>query len=195
MMAIADTLLFCGCQIVAIRGHREPDTRLLDLTEPFFANSGNFLALLNLMARNGCDTLKQQFNVFHGSTYQSPQIQNELNMCIGDCIQKDIVAEVKEARFFSILVDEAADSANFEQMPLVLQYVNRDGIPREDFIAFLQVEWITGAAIVESILEYPPILGRHRSACCRHSQSGIRWSFQRGCQTPRMCCHHQEPVS
>ena len=111
------------------------------------------------MARHGCYTLKQQFNASHGSTYLSPQIQNKLIQCIGDCIQKDIVAEVKEARFFSIFADEAADSANFEQMPLVLCYVNRDGIPCDTFIAFLQVEQITGAAIAESILQFLKDIG------------------------------------
>ena len=42
LRVIADTLRFCGRQNVAIRGHREPDRRLLDLTEPFSANPGNF---------------------------------------------------------------------------------------------------------------------------------------------------------
>ena len=71
----------------------------------------------------------------------------------------DIVAEVKEARFFSILADEAADSAKFEQIPLVLRYVNSGGIPCDDFIVFLRVERITGAAIAESILQFLEDIG------------------------------------
>ena len=39
---------------------------------------------------------------------------------------------------FSVIADEGRDCANKEQMPIVIRYMDEDGIIREDFIAFLE---------------------------------------------------------
>lgn len=43
----------------------------------------------------------------HNATYVSPKIQNEIIDVIGkSIIQKSLLNEIKEAKFFAILVDE-----------------------------------------------------------------------------------------
>lgn len=56
-------------------------------------------------------------------TYTSKTIQNELISVIGQSIQKEILDEVKEARFYSVIADEVTDRSNKEELSLVLRYV------------------------------------------------------------------------
>ncbi|XP_046862828.1 52 kDa repressor of the inhibitor of the protein kinase-like [Xenia sp. Carnegie-2017] len=48
-----------------------------------------------------------------------------------------IVEEVKHAKYFSILMDEATDCANIEQMSLVIRFVDKQFLIREDFLGFI----------------------------------------------------------
>ena len=46
-----------------------------------------------------------------------------LSVCIGEWIREKILHEVREAKFFSVIADEAADYSNKEQLPLVLRFI------------------------------------------------------------------------
>ena len=85
--------------------------------------------------------------------YTSKVIQNELVGVVGDSIRRDIIKEVKSARFYSIIADEVTDVANKEELSLVLQYVHEREI-REVFVDFLEVERITGSVLGNAILEW-----------------------------------------
>ena len=83
----------------------------------------------------------------------SPTIQNELVTCIGDWILETLLKEVREARFYSVLTDEAADASVKEQMPLVLRFVDKDDYIREEFVGFIHCDTGTsGSALSEKIL-------------------------------------------
>ena len=57
-------------------------------------------------------------------TYLSPASQNEVINVIGyDIIGANLIAEVKKARFFSILADEVS-SHNIEHLALCLRFVD-----------------------------------------------------------------------
>ena len=69
-------------------------------------------------------------------TYLSPQIQNELIDILGnDIILTSIINEIKEAKFYAILVDEAT-SHNVEQMTLYIQFVDKNRDIREESLKF-----------------------------------------------------------
>ena len=53
-------------------------------------------------------------------------------------ITKRLVDDVKRAKFFSILADEATDCSNTEQMALVLRFVDNSSKIREDFLGFIE---------------------------------------------------------
>ncbi|XP_064406466.1 52 kDa repressor of the inhibitor of the protein kinase-like [Halichondria panicea] len=99
--------------------------------------------------------LEQHFQTApQNARYNSPQIQNELISCAGEWIQQQILSEIKDATFFSVCADEAADCSNKEQLPLVLRFVDKVNTIREVFVEFVVCDTgTTGQAIAEKILE------------------------------------------
>lgn len=73
---------------------------------------------------------------------------------IGTHIQKKIIKEVKEAKFFTILADEVVDCANIEQVSIVLRFVDACKQIREEFLGFIAVERITGEALSTALLSW-----------------------------------------
>ena len=108
----AETVLYCGRQCIALRGHSEK------LSEA--RNPGNFLAMLKVLAAHDPSLEAHLKNPrMRNATYLSSQTQNDLAEVIGkDFIQKSILQEVRDAPFFSVIVDEVT-SHNKEIMPLV----------------------------------------------------------------------------
>ena len=53
--------------------------------------------------------------------------------CCGQVITDKLISEVKNSKYFSILADEACDSAVKEQLSLVLRYVDSEYNIKEDF--------------------------------------------------------------
>ena len=52
-------------------------------------------------------------------------------------ITETLVADVKEAKFFSVLADEATDCSNVEQLAVVLRHVGKMLKIREIFLGFV----------------------------------------------------------
>ena len=66
---------------------------------------------------------------------------------IRECIRGDIIAEVKRAKFYSVIADEVTDTANKEQLSISLRFV-LDCAVKEVFVDFVEVERITGSVLV-----------------------------------------------
>ena len=149
IVPIIKTVMFCWSQNIALRGHRD------DSTNWDLGNPGNFQALLDFRIDSGDTVLQEHFVTAPGSaTYTSKTIQNEIISCCGDLITEKIVQEAKECRFFSVLADEAQDSSNKEQMPLVIRFVDRNKEIREEFIRFIHcTSGISGEALAREITE------------------------------------------
>ena len=62
-------------------------------------------------------------------------VQNELIVICGDIIRNKILAKVRQAKYFSIIADEATDVANDEQLSICICYVE-EGVTQEKFITF-----------------------------------------------------------
>ena len=56
--------------------------------------------------------------------------------------------EVKHAKFFSVFADEAADSSNKEQLPLVLRFVDATNSVHEEFVIFIHSDTGTSGDLV-----------------------------------------------
>ena len=88
---------------------------------------------------------------FKNATYLSAQTQNEMIDNIGNqMIQKSLVEETQEAKYSTLLTDEAA-SHNQEQIALCIRFVNKNQDIREEFIKFEALERITAPHIASSI--------------------------------------------
>lgn len=146
---IAEAILFCGRQCIALRGDNE------DLSKNS-GNVGNFLAALQMIANH--DKILKEHLQTHGlakgkeAKYTSPKIQNEVIEIIGqDIILKGLVDEIKAAQLYSIMADEVT-SHNKEQLALCVRFIDKNNEAREEFIAFINVPRITGEAISEAII-------------------------------------------
>ena len=65
-----------------------------------------------------------------------------------------IIGRVKEAKFYSIICDEASDESNKEQLSLCLRYLNDDGDICEDFVKFIQSKsGLTGKNLYNKVTE------------------------------------------
>ena len=53
-----------------------------------------------------------------------------------------IINKVKQAKFFSVLCDEASDSSNKEQLSFCLRYVDENGDICQDFLKY--IHWQPG---------------------------------------------------
>ena len=115
---IVAAIVFCGRQNVALRGHRDDSASLQDAGN----NPGNLQALLGFLSEQENNVAFRDFlaNAPKNATYRSKTTQNEIVTICGDSIRDALVKEIKEAKFFAVLADEAADISNVEQMAFAI---------------------------------------------------------------------------
>ena len=141
---IIKAILFCGKQCIALRGDHEQMSGM--------GNPGNFLSLLSILSEH--DELLQrhlQAPRDKSAQYMSPQIQNELLSVLRKMILNDILKEIRKAKFFAIMADEAT-SHNDEQLSLCLRFVDEGKNIREEFIEFVHMDNVSGHSIATAIL-------------------------------------------
>ncbi|MES9885077.1 MAG: DUF4371 domain-containing protein [Sedimenticola sp.] len=140
LAAIVETIILCGRQNIALRGHNETDS--------------NFIAILHDKARNH-DVLDDHLK--HGdprTKYTSPMIQNELIEICGNMVKADIINACVTNKFFGFIADEATDVSTIEQMALCIRYFDGDKSElREDFIGFAECESTTGEQLAAAFIE------------------------------------------
>lgn len=96
LKSILKCIVLCGEQNIALRGHRDDEKY-----ENEKGNAGNFKALLHFRVDN---VLKHHFETAaRNATYSSKTIQNELISVIREYISIQIINEVKEGSFFTVL--------------------------------------------------------------------------------------------
>ena len=93
-------------------------------------NPGNLQKLLKFVAScRKITVFEEQMELGpKSSTYPLKKVQNELIHTCHEMILKQLTSEIKEAKFFSVLVDEATVTSNVEQMPIVLCFMNTSTI-------------------------------------------------------------------
>ena len=97
LKSIAETIILCGRQGIALRGHRDDGTHTD--CDPL-TNHGNFLALLQFRIQAGDEVLKKHLQTAQGNAlYTSKTIQNELITICGNLIKQNILQSVRDARF------------------------------------------------------------------------------------------------
>ena len=147
LMSIASAILYCSRQCIALRGDAEDGKSS--------GNPGNLLALLRLLAQHN-EVLRNHLEApaMRSATHLSPHTQNELIGVMGKhIILKGIVDELNTAKFFAILADEVT-SHNVEHLAICARFVDSGKNVREEFLAFIKLERITGEKVAEGILEF-----------------------------------------
>jgi len=131
LASIIKTIVFCGHQNIALRGHRESST------DP---NPGNFKSLLEFRVDSGDQILQNHFeNAPRNAVYTSNTIQRDIVTVIAEWIQVKLLNEIIEGSgIFAIIADEARDCANKEQMPVIVRYVDKYASICEAFLMFVE---------------------------------------------------------
>lgn len=165
-----------GRQNIPLRGHRDdgpinPETST--------ANQGNFKALLQFRVDAGDIALEEHLkNASSRATYISKTTQNSLIECCGDEIREQILKQIHEAQFWSMMFDETTDSSHREQMTLIVRYLWKENV-REDFITFIDAykcaeylsggeskeNKLTGKTLGDIVLHHVKELGLNLSFC------------------------------
>ncbi|XP_070665674.1 uncharacterized protein [Malus domestica] len=141
--ASIDCTKFLLRQGLSFRGHDESDTS---------NNRGNYLELLQFLADHDEKIKAVVLDKAPGNLKLiAHSIQKDLvHSCSIETI-KTIISDMKNARFFSLLVDEARDVSIKEQMAVVLRYVDKTGKVIERFVGVQHVPDTTSNTLKESI--------------------------------------------
>lgn len=117
LSSLFETVILCGRNSIALRGHRDdgPATQ---------SQKGNFQALLQFRVKSGDETLQRHLSNAPRNVTYSKTVRNEMITTVGKYILDKLSSEIKDSKHFTILADEAADISNKENLSIVIRFVD-----------------------------------------------------------------------
>lgn len=161
ILPIIKTVLLCGRQGLALRGHFDHgleslQTKVNNSNEDVKTlNEDNFRVLLKFRIDAGdCDLENHLNTASKNATYTSPRVQNEIISSCNNIILKNLVDQINNAECFALLADETMDVSTKKQLSICIRYfyVGEKKI-RGDFLQFVQVNDVSGKGLADIILE------------------------------------------
>ena len=133
LTSIIRCIKFCAWQGTSLWGHRDDSTSDT-------VNQGNFRALLSLCIQSGYKELSAHLETgAKNAQYNSKTAQNELVVCIKECIQEQIVKDIQNqseengVAFYGIQADEVHDTSNVEQFRCCHQIHSKEHSSRKTY--------------------------------------------------------------
>jgi len=126
---------------VVVRGHHEHSTS---------NNKGNFLELLELRGSDN-DLIKKKKKEIQ---FTDHKIQNEIIELLRKQVLSQILKQIKQAKYFSVMIDETTDISRQEQVSLVIRYTDDQFNVYERFIGFERTVEMTGEALFNLLLDW-----------------------------------------
>ena len=158
MKRLIDVIIFLSEKNLAFRG-----------TDEHFGSqsNGNFLGIIELISKYD-DVLKKLVEKVSRKKvsqahYLSPSSQNEIINAISNKIVQKNMSCLRDARYYSLVLDCTPDVSHKEQMSLILRYVEcieGEGLKiEESFFGFINVDDTTGKGLMEAFLSRAEELG------------------------------------
>lgn len=123
LMKIISSIKFLARQGIALRGHNDD-------------SQGNLRQLLLLRAEDD-PCLKEWLSK---NDYTSPVIINEIINLMGQQVLRELLGEVRAAKWFTIIADEATDVSQNELISISIRWVDTDYMIHEDSLCLVQLE-------------------------------------------------------
>lgn len=134
--------MFTATQNISQRGHLETDAS---------TKKGNFLGIMDLIAKRS-PLIDNKLKAVGNAKYTSNTIQNYILECLSDMVWESIISEVKENKYFFIIVDETRDLKKKEQQSLVLRYYY-NGAVHESFLDFKLATELDAEGLTQKIIQ------------------------------------------
>ena len=157
---VVTVIKFLAARGLAFRG----DNELLGSV-----HNGNYLGTLEVIAH--FDPFLKEHLVKHGNkgkgkpSYISSTVCDEFIALMGDKTKQVIADEIKQAKYFSVIVDSTPDLSHVDQLTFVFRFVNASGKVVERFIGFEPIHSHTGLSLAESVISMVRNLGLDLANC------------------------------
>nr|XP_017248635.1 PREDICTED: zinc finger MYM-type protein 1-like [Daucus carota subsp. sativus] len=129
-------------QSLAFQGHDESETS---------KNRGNFIVVLKFLTNHSSDIKDVFKNAPENNKLTAPSIQKDITNACAVITANAISLELGD-ELFSILVDEARDISNKEQMDVVLRFVDKKGCVVERFVGIVHVTDTSAVSLKAAIV-------------------------------------------
>uniref|UniRef100_A0A8D0AYQ8 Zinc finger MYM-type protein 1 n=1 Tax=Sander lucioperca TaxID=283035 RepID=A0A8D0AYQ8_SANLU len=130
---------FLGKQGIPFRGHDEQESS---------QNQGNFIECMKLLKQ--FDPFLQEYTPPSHTTYLSHFSQNEMITSISQEITESIIKQMKIAKMYSVMADEARDRCT-EQLAVCVRFVTQQGVVRECFLGLRRLQGFDAKSIADEI--------------------------------------------
>ncbi|XP_030648517.1 THAP domain containing 12a [Chanos chanos] len=135
LRSLFEVLIMMGKQNIPLSGHSEEEQESKSFTP------SNFQALLEYRINSGDEALRKKFEMSAVNTeYCSSTLLKQMLEVCESCVREEVLEEVKETRFFSLVTQDIVDISGQYHLPLFLRFVDQANSLREEFMGFLPFE-------------------------------------------------------